>query len=525
MTAKNYFLNYNPVTGEEIGKYSIPSQSEIIKAKKSATEASQFWKDSSFSKRSELLKEIRKKIIANLTELIETICLDTGKVQLEALMADIYPSLEILYYYEKNLADILQPEKRKTPLTALGNKSWVEYYPRGVVAIISPWNYPFQLSLVPIITAIAAGNAVIYKPSEETPLTGEKIADLFADITRLPSGLLQIIQGPGEVGKGLIESGPDMIFFTGSVATGKKIMAQAAKKLIPVELELGGKDPFIVLKDAPLARAATGAVYGAFANTGQLCVGAERFYVQEEIAEEFKELVKEKTKELRVNQGPKGDIGPLTTPQQKNKIIEQVEEALAKGANIIEPDNFTSSLHDNNISREEAYPAEIQPVILDNLEEDLKILQEETFGPVMPILTFSSVDEVIQRANNSHLGLNSSVWSKDRQLARRIARELETGNCMINDVIKNVGNPYLPFGGVKMSGIGRYHGPEGLKNFSNTKSIMLNKSQAEKELNWFPFKEEVYQDLKTYLENYYGDRSLLEKISGTIPLLLRFLKG
>ncbi len=526
--AANYIQNFNPTTGENLGYYQIASQKEVDTAMAYAREAWHQWKEISLAKRSQVIANVRKELTENMGELVDTVCTDTGKVRQEALMADIYPTLELVKYYENNITKVLSAEKRATPLSAIGNVSWVEYHSRGVVAVISPWNYPLQLALVPVITAVAAGNAVLLKPSEITPLTGEKIKELLAGVPDFPLNLVQVLQGNGIVGQRIIKAEPDMIFFTGSVSTGKKIMSAAAEKLIPVELELGGKDPFIVLEDANLERTVNGAIYGAFANTGQLCVSAERIYVQESILDDFICKAKEKTSQLKVNQGFWGDIGPFTHPEQKKHVTKQIHEALDQGAKIVNHDvqKIKQQLSSSGKAGElgDRLDNQLEPIILSNVNHAMDIMFSETFGPVMPIMSFSSDEEAITLANSSRYGLNASVWSRDINRAKYIASRLETGNCMINDVLRNVGNPYLPFGGVKQSGLGRYHGPEGLRNFSHIKSIMHNKSQRTRELNWFPFSKEMHQSITEFLTSYFRDRWIVAKMAKVSVLFLQMLR-
>ena len=511
MTADNFIINKSPLDNQVIGEYKISDETEIKSTFIKAREAQKLWSKTSLQKRSKVLKKLRQSITADLDNLVDLISKDSGKTRLEALMADIYPSLELIKYYEKRINKFLAPEKRSTPLTAPGNTAYVEYQPFGVVAVISPWNYPFQLAINPAITAIAAGNAVILKPSEITPAVGQYVGDIINSIEGIPNDLIQVIHGYGETGAKIIETGPDKIFFTGSVGTGKKIMEAASQKLIPVELELGGKDPMIVFDDANLIRAAKAAVYGGFANTGQLCVSVERLYVQEKIADEFMELIKEEASKIRFTIDPKnGDIGPFTHPGQEAKVEEQLNKALDSGAEI---------LFDG---RKNNQPG---PVIIQKVNNEMEISRDETFGPVIPIIKFRNIDEAIKLANDSDYGLNSSIWTKNIDKAKRVASSLETGNCMINDLIKNVGNPDLPFGGTKNSGIGRYHGPEGLRSFTNHKSIMINKSNKNKEVNWFPYTNETYQGLKNFLEVNFGAGFKINKIPGLISFMIKFLKG
>ena len=511
MATDNFIINKSPLDNQVIGEYKISDETEIKSAFLKAREAQKQWAKTSLQERSEALKVLRQSIAADIDNLVDLITKDSGKTRLEALMADIYPSLELIKYYEKRINKFLAPEKRSTPMTAPGNRAYVEYQPLGVVAVISPWNYPFQLAINPTITAIAAGNGVILKPSEVTPAVGQYVGDIINSIERIPDGLIQVMHGYGDTGAKIIAASPDKIFFTGSVGTGKKIMEAASQNLIPVELELGGKDPMIVFDDANLVRASKAAAYGGFANTGQLCVSIERLYVQENIADDFIKLVKEEASKIRFTKDPtSGDIGPFTHPDQAGKVEKQIKKALDSGAEI---------LFDG---RKNNQPG---PVIMNKVSHEMEIAREETFGPVIPIIKFKDTDEAIELANDSDYGLNSSIWTKDIDKAKRVASSLETGNCMINDLIKNVGNPDLPFGGTKNSGIGRYHGPEGLRSFTNQKSIMINKSNKDTEINWFPYNNETYQGLKEFLEVNFGAGFKVSKIPGLIGFMIKFLKG
>ena len=492
--------NDDPTTLKRLSQHRIATEADIQSAVAAARKAGHEWKRYSLSARRRLLREIRLRLMDRLPEMVDTICRDTGKVQVEALMADIYPVFDLLSYYEKNLARFLSPVRRSRrwlpPQTG-----WVEYAPRGVVAVIAPWNYPFQLAMVPIITALAAGNTVILKPSEITPLVGERIEALFQDLSEVPNPLVQVIHGGGAVGEALIKNEPELVFFTGSVATGKKVMGTASASLIPVILELGGKDPFIVLEDAHVARAAAGAVYAAFANTGQLCISAERVYVHEAVAAPFLEYVKAEIQRIRVDTGRSGDIGPLTDPEQKRHVQRQIQEALDAGAEQLDTPPAVAAEEGGDP------PNRLNPKVLTRVDHHMAIMKDETFGPVMPVMTFSHDEEAIEMANDSSFGLNASIWSRDLRRAQQMASELVVGSCSINDVIKNVGNPKLPFGGVKHSGIGRVHGPEGLRNLSQTKSISLHRWNQGREVNWFPFDQTLYEDLIKYLNLAYGKTS------------------
>jgi len=499
----------SPVTGEILKTFTRPAPQEIDRAIERARTGSRLWKEKSIKERLFFLSNLRKIIIQNLDVIVENITESTGKVVAEAFMTDILPTLDIMTYYKKNAEKILRPKKRRSSFIFRKHSSYLEYSPIGVILVISPWNCPFQLSLVPLVTALVAGNAVILKPSELVPLVGELIGSLCQK-AGIPPDVVQVIQGGKEVGEHLIGAVPDKIFFTGSFATGKKIMEEAGRRMIPVELELGGKDPMIVFADSDFERAVRGAVYGAFANSGQLCVSVERLYVEEPIYEKFVEGVLGELKNLRLGTGMEADIGVITNPCQVQIMEEQIKDALEKGAKLL-----------TGIRKEGSF---FHPIVLKDVNHDMKIMKEETFGPVLPVMPFKKEEEAISLANYSIYGLNSSVWTRDRKKAKRVVRKLEVGNAYINDVVKNIGNPYLPFGGVKKSGFGRYHGPEGLYTFSTSKAVMVNRSKKRKELNWFPFSKELVEIVQRLISTLYGDMRPLGKFKNFFSLYVKMKK-
>ncbi|EMT50185.1 MULTISPECIES: aldehyde dehydrogenase family protein [Brevibacillus] len=467
----------NPATGEVMGTLQENSPEEVHKAMERARLAFGHWGSTPVSARVHYLRNLRHYLVEHGEELAKKISEATGKVALEAYMTEIFVTADTIRFYEKNAERMLAPRKVPTPIALSPKKSSIHYQPMGVVAVISPWNYPFQLSVVPVLSALIAGNTVILKPSEITPGVGVLIEELFQAVPA-PQHIVQVLHGGRQVGQALVAARPDKIFFTGSVATGKKIMAQAAEHLIPVELELGGKDPMIVLEDAHLERAANGAVWGAFTNSGQVCMSVERVYVHERVYPEFLRLVKEKTAALRHGFPDQAEVGSMTSPQQIGIVRQHVEEALAKGA-IAE---LGGSFSEDGMF--------LPPTILTGVTHEMKIMREETFGPILPIMTFSTEEEAIRLANDTPYGLNASVWSQNKAKAKRVALQLESGNVCINDVIISFANPNLPFGGVKQSGIGRYRGPEGLQAFTHAVSIIHDPGKKKREINWYPYTEE-----------------------------------
>ena len=437
------------------------------------------WKHSSFQDRILYMRKMRSLIVAHLDQLIDIICADTGKVPVEAVTADLLTVVDYLKHVEKHGVKALRPQKVPTPLTLFGRRSCIEYQPRGVVLVISPWNYPFQLSLVPVIAAVFAGNSVILKPSEVTPKVGAAIKRLI-ELCEFPPGVVQVALGGKDLGAELVKGGPDYIFFTGSVRTGKTIQQEAAKRLIPTTLELGGKDPMIVCADANLKRAAKGAVWGAFTNMGQVCMSVERLYVERSVHDQFVTLLVAEVEKLTQGSGSDHDLGAMTWPGQVEIVKEHVNDALTRGAKLLTglpPDKW-------DLSKGLFIPL----MVLVDVTPEMKIMQEETFGPVLPVMPFEDIDEAVRLANDTSFGLNASVWSSDLKKARRIARELVSGNVVINDVIISVAIPHLPFGGVKESGIGRYHGEVGLQTFCHQRAVVVSRGRRKSELNWYPYR-------------------------------------
>ncbi len=448
---------------------------------KKAKDVSQEIRALSVAQRLKFVSQLKHLIVSEKEIIIERIQEDTNKSRSDALVSEIFGVLDHLAFLESEAIKALKDEKVKTPIALLGKSSKIYYEALGTILIISPWNYPFYQAIVPIMAAFVAGNSVIYKPSEFTPLTG-LVEDLMSRIG-MKDGWVQVVYGDGKVGSSLIDQVPNKIFFTGSVATGKKIMTQAANNLIPVELELGGKDPSIVFADANLDRAASGVVWGALTNCGQSCTSVERIYVQDTCYEEFKNKTLNIVKQIKQSRDYDGDadIGGMTTKAQIAIVKNHLDDALAKGAKLLSGDEW------------DGQDAMIPPLLFDNVTDDMLVAHEETFGPTIVLLKFSDEHEVISRANDSIYGLSASVWSADKARCDRVARALEVGNVSINNVMLTEGNHHLPFGGVKQSGIGRYKGVHGLRSFCNIKSVLIDANSKKIEANWFPYTKKKYQ--------------------------------
>jgi acyl-CoA reductase-like NAD-dependent aldehyde dehydrogenase len=347
--------------------------------------------------------------------------------------------------------------------------------PRGVVAIVMPWSDPLAASCGALAAALVTGNTVVLKPSEVTPLVGLEIGRLFADVGT-HADVVQVVTGGGATGDALVRSGVQKVAFTGSVRTGKLVMQAAAETLTPVLLELGGKDPMVVCDDADLERAANGAVWGAFMNAGQTCMAVERVYVHDAVYDKFVDLVVEKTRAVRQGTGATDDIGSMSFEPQVEIVERHVNDALAKGARALTGGRRVPG-------RQGLW---YEPTVLVDVDHTMDVMRDETFGPVLPIMAVRDDEEALRLANDSPYGLSSSVWSADAERGEHIAAALQAGNVCVNDCVVNYAVAGLPFGGVKESGIGRVHGVEGLRAFSNVKSVLSNRVSPRREIQWYP---------------------------------------
>ncbi len=456
------------------------------------------------AKRVEYIANLRGIIIQRRQEIVEAIMADSNKSQTDIITSDVFGALDHLAYLEKNAAKFLGDKKVPTPMALMGKKSRIYFEPLGTVLMISPWNYPFYQAVVPISTSFLCGNASIYKPSMATPLKG-LVESLLAEAGFDP-GWVHIVYGSGsKVGDALFEPRPDKVFFIGSTATGKRIMHICAEKLIPCELEMGGKDPMIVFEDCDLHRAAAGALWGAMTTTGQSCTSVERLFVHESIYDQFKSILVREAESLRQGIDHEGDldIGPMCTTEQVQVIARQVAQAQKLGAVFLTGGGWDGQ-----------DPA-IPPMIVEGVTPDMELYEEESFGPVLPIFPFADEAEAIDLANQGPYGLSASVWSHDLKRADRVARAIVTGNVSINNVMLTEGNHNLPFGGAKQSGIGRYKGEWGFHCFSNIKSILEDKDSSKLEANWFPYDHKKYELFSMLTQNMYSD-GLLSLVKGAL---------
>ena len=462
------------------------------------------WADLSVQQRCTYLAKLRREIAQRCDTISAVIARDTNKPTIDALAGDVLVTLEQIRAYERHAAKILRPRRIRKPLFLLyGTRFEKHYEPHGVVLVCGPSNYPFQLSVVPMITALAAGNAVIVKCSERAPETAVQIEELCARVD-LPHGLVQVVHGGPEEAEALLDAKPDFIFFTGSSEHGQQVAKRAACHLIPTVLELGGKDASVVFEDCNLQRAVEGITYGAYSNAGRVCVAVKRVYVQETIFDTFLTKLKARIAELRVGEKPDADFCPLSS-RALSLHTAQVHDALDRGAVLCFP-------------REENLAG--GPVLLTDVPADARLLTEESFGPALIVTRFREEAEAIAMANASPFALSSSVWSRNSARARRVAKQIAAGSCAINDVIRVIANPYAPFGGNGRSGYGRYHGPEGLRTFSRIKTVMHASDRSATQINWFPFSSRTRTQLSQLIRIRHGMGGVFAYLVRVLPCLL-----
>jgi acyl-CoA reductase-like NAD-dependent aldehyde dehydrogenase len=479
--AKGEFINNTePATGRELPEVRVTPPEEVREAIRRARAAQPAWAGLSCRERRHKLLQLNRVILQRADEFADVISRETGKPHIEALLHEVVPAADFAFYYARNARNFLRTESIR--LRLLPNKrSYIHYQPRGVIGAISAWNFPFSFFMGDVICALAARNAVVVKASEFTPWVALKAKEL-CEAAGIPADLVQVVTGFGATGAALYDSPNasdrvDMLVFTGSVATGRKIGAACGERLIPCILELGGNAAAIVCADANLDRAAQSVVYGAFANAGQVCVSVNRVFVDERIAEPFTARVVERTSKLRQGAGENVDVGAMTTPAQLSHVDRHVRDAIEKGAKIEAGGTAT----DGN-------GRFFRPTVLTNVAMDALVMREETFGPVVAIAGFSSEDEAVRLANDSHFGLMGYVFSRDRRRAESLAQRVQAGTVIINDVIYTHGVPETPWGGVKQSGIGRVHGKQALKDMCEARHVNLERFHVNAPWS-FPYRE------------------------------------
>ena len=474
----------NPATGETIATVRDLRAGEVEAMVAGAREAQPIWAAVGFEGRAEVLLAARRWMVANAERVVSTIVRETGRPADETQFAELAYGLSALEFWAKTAPGYLADEEIQSASPFVrGRKLVVRYAPLGVVGVIGPWNYPLINSFGDCIPALAAGNAVVLKPSEVTPLTSLLMAEMLAECG-IPEGVFQVATGRGETGAALVHE-VDMVMFTGSVETGKRVLAKAAETLTPVSLELGGNDPMIVLTDADLERAANAAVSYGMNNSGQVCISVERVYVEEPVYDEFLELVTGKVEALR--QGPPGaagsvDVGAIIFPPQLELIEAHVRDAVSKGAKVVTGGRRAES----------AAGRFFEPTVLADVDHSMRCMNEETFRPTLPVMRVGDATEAVRLANDGPYGLQASVWTRDTERGERIARRVEAGVCCVNDAQLNYGALELPMGGWKASGLGSRHGADGIRKYAKRQSLLITPGYAPpRELHMFPYSAQV----------------------------------
>ena len=452
------FQSLDPATGEPVGTFPVHSEADVRAAVARARPAAEWWAGLGFSGRAERLGAWRAALATRTAELAELIHREGGKPVDDAVI-ELATAIEHLHWAPRNAERVLGPRRVRPGLLVANLAATLEYQPYGVVGVIGPWNYPVFTPLGSIVYALAAGNAVVFKPSEYTPAVGRWLVDCFAAVVP-EQPVLGLVTGAGPTGAALCRSGVDKLAFTGSTATAKKIMAACAETLTPVLLECGGKDAMIVAADADVRAAADAAAWGGMANAGQTCIGIERVYAVDEVYDEFVAALAGRARTLR----PGVAYGPATMPAQLEVIRRHVTDALARGGRAVV--GGAGSVR----------PPYAYPTVLVDVPEDAAAVREETFGPTLTVTRVADVDEAVEKANASAYGLGAAVFAHSGGEA--IARRIRSGMTSVNSVLSYAGVGALPFGGVGESGFGRIHGDDGLREFARAKAITVRRARS-----------------------------------------------
>jgi acyl-CoA reductase-like NAD-dependent aldehyde dehydrogenase len=481
-------------TADCIANLPIDDEDSVREAAIRARAAQPAWAALAVKERIRLLKLARKEMLKDKDKIQRALAQETGKVPFDVI-GEIFSVCQDIGHYSRRAAKWLRPRKVGTfPL--IGKKGLIYYQPYGLVGVIAPWNAPLTLAIGDALPALYAGNAVLVKPSEITPLAVKYTIDAFNRV--LPPGVLRCLIGEGPTGAALVDQ-VDMIAVTGSSQTGRRVMERASRRLTPVLLELGGKDPMIVLSDADLERAVNAAAWGSCFMTGQVCMSVERIYVEKAIAAEFTRLLKARIQSIRTGPGEPvatAQYGPFIGPKQIAIVKTHIAEALEKGARLETGGQQLPSADGSHY---------FEPTLLAGVDHSMKIMVEETFGPVACVMAVEDAEEAIRHANDSEFGLNASVWTQDIKRGIALARRIQAGNVCVNDCILNAGVHGLPFGGIKQSGVGSRHGSErGLHAFCYTQAVMVEPRRRKREPNWFPYSVKTAARMEKLMMFLYG---------------------
>lgn len=500
-------MSVNPATGEILREFDSASEHEVRDAVARARAAQPAWSALGVRKRAAVLKEFQFLLHDKKAEIAAVITREAGKPYAEALTTEVLVALDSARFCVENAHGLLREEVVQHGNLAMKTKSGrVLREPYGVIGIISPWNYPFSIPTTESLAALIAGNTVVVKPSELTSLIALELAKLFHS-AGAPENVFHVMVGDGSTGAALLESDIDKLIFTGSVPTGKRIAQAAAARLLPVVLELGGKDPMLVLDDADVDVASSGAVWGAFVNAGQACLSVERCYVHRSIYQAFVEACVQKVKQLRIGNGmdPETDMGPMIHERQLRIVEEQVNDAKARGARVLTGGTRLTNLGPNFYA----------PTVLTDVTHAMRIMREETFGPVLPIMPFETDEEAVALANDSEYGLAASIWTRDTGRGKRLSAVVAAGTVQINDATSCFGISEAPHGGIKSSGIGCTHGRFGLEEMVRIKYVAADYLPRMKKVWWYRYGRKFADEIESLVDFQFA-RTLGQRLRGAI---------
>lgn len=495
------FPSKSPASGKDLPAVEATSPDDVAGLVSKARAAQRRWLELPADRRARAIAKVKKTILARAEEIGRLIHDETGKPEVEALLGEVLASADVVGYWVDLAPEELEPlEAEMDALSYPKKRAWIHRDPRGVIACIMPWNFPFALPLRTIIPALIAGNAIVLKPSEITPRTGALIAGLFEGI--VPDGLVTVVQGDAEVATKLLAADVDFVVFTGSTATGRKVAHACAERLLPCVVELGGKDAAIVLKDADLDRAANGILWGAMMNAGQNCGAIERVYVEKSVAGDLARRLADAAKALR----PNADIGPLTTAAQRAIVERHVAAAREAGAEV---------LTGGATEGEQGY----KPTVVRIDADESPLVADETFGPVVPVTAVADVEEAIERANASRYGLTASIWTNDVRRAEELAHRLKAGVVTINNHSFTGAIPSMPWGGVGESGWGFTGSPLALEHLTRPRVIVVDRNRAARETWWFPYSPTLKRLALAFAALRGGAKSIGGRIGALFALL------